>query len=155
MRRTSILTPIILTCAVIALAMGGARLSGQSPQATQPPTNKTLKIVAIEQSKPDSGAQMFKDYCASCHGVDGRGDGPAVAFLKTPPPDLRLMAQRNNGKYPALQVKVILTQGPGSTHAHGDLDMPTWGSLFRSIHYGSPELRIANLTTFIKSIQDK
>jgi mono/diheme cytochrome c family protein len=135
--------------------MGGARLSGQSPQATQPPNKKSLKIVPIEQSKPNSGAQMFKDYCASCHGVGGRGDGPAVAFLKTPPPDLRLMAQRNSGKYPALRVKAILTQGPDSTRAHGDLDMPTWGGLFRSSHYGSPELRIANLTTFIESIQDK
>ena len=100
---------------------------------------------------------MFKEYCASCHGVDGRGDGPAVVFLKAPPPDLRLMAQRNNGKYPAVQVSVILKQGSGSTHAHGTLDMPTWGPLFHSIDHpeGTANLRIYNLTKFIETIQQK
>jgi len=69
---------------------------------------------------------MFKEYCASCHGVEGKGDGPAVVFLKAPPPDLRTMAQRNKGKYPAAKVVTMLTLGPGS-QAHGALDMPTWG----------------------------
>jgi hypothetical protein len=27
-------------------------------------------------SKPTSGAQMYKDYCAACHGTEGRGDAP-------------------------------------------------------------------------------
>ena len=99
---------------------------------------------------------MFKEYCASCHGLGGRGDGPAVMFLKAPPPDLRTMAQRNKGKYPALDVKAILTFGPGS-HAHGALDMPTWGPLFRSIDHPeeATDLRIHNLTKFIESIQQK
>ena len=99
---------------------------------------------------------MFKEYCASCHGVDGRGDGPAVTFLKTPPPDLRMMAQHNTGKYPAAQVKSILTFGPGS-HAHGTLDMPTWGRLFRSTDHdeGVANLRVHNLMKFIESIQVK
>jgi|SRR5215472_7980688 len=157
MRRASIWAPVILTCAVIALllTMSGPRLRGQSPQATQPPTKKSLKIVGVEHSRPDSGAQMFKDYCAACHGADGRGDGPAVVFLKTPPPNLRIMAQRNHGKYPAMIVNGILTLGPDSTQAHGVLDMPTWGPLFRSMPNGLAELRIDNLTRFIESIQDK
>ena len=99
---------------------------------------------------------MFKEYCASCHGADGRGNGPAVEFLKTPPPDLRIMAQRNHGKYPSLHVRAILTFGPG-THAHGALDMPTWGPLLRSLDSNQrfAELRIYNLTGFIESIQEK
>ena len=99
---------------------------------------------------------MFKDYCASCHGVAGAGDGPAVVFLKTPPPDLRAMAQRNKGKYPAAKVVSMLHFGPGSD-AHGALDMPTWGPLFRSLDPNSriAELRVHNLTEFIESIQEK
>ena len=159
MRRASIWAPVILTCAVIAplLTMSGPRLRGQSPQATQPPTKKSLKIVGVEHSRADSGAQMFKDYCAACHGADGRGDGPAVVFLKTPPPNLRMMAQRNHGKYPALLVNVILTLGPDSTQAHGVLDMPTWGPLFRSLDGSREEMvfeRIYNLGKFIESIQE-
>jgi len=101
---------------------------------------------------------MFKEYCASCHGVAGKGDGPAVVFLKTPPPDLRTMAQRNKGKYPAAKVESMLRFGPGS-EAHGALDMPTWGPIFRSLNPDSrshvPDLRVHNLTGFIESIQEK
>ena len=156
--------PVKLTigCAVAALLLlitSGPRLSGLGPQqGTQPPTTKSLKVIPIKYTEPYSGAQMFKEYCASCHGVTGKGDGPAVVFLKAPPPDLRTMAQRNNGKYPAAQVVSMLTFGPGS-QAHGDLDMPTWGPMFRSLnpqsHAQVAELRVRNLTGFIESIQEK
>lgn len=99
---------------------------------------------------------MFKEYCASCHGVDGRGNGPAVGFLKTPPPDLRTMALRNNGRYPWPRVKAILTFGPGS-NAHGALNMPTWEPLFRSLDKENEQVvvqRIYNLGKFIGSIQE-
>ena len=88
MRRTSILAPVILTNAVIALllTMSGSRLCGQSPQATQPPNKKSLKIVDVQRTRPDSGGQMFKEYCAACHGAEGRGNGRALVFLKTPRP---------------------------------------------------------------------
>ena len=101
---------------------------------------------------------MFKDYCASCHGVDGKGNGPAVVFLKTAPPDLCTMAKRNSGKYPALKVVSMLKFGPGS-QAHGALDMPTWGPLFRALDSESrapvADLRVHNLTGFIETIQEK
>lgn len=158
MRGISTLSLVFLTSALatmLLLMTSGPRLCGQDPQGTQPPTNKSLKIVRLQQTQPHSGAQMFKEYCASCHGADGRGNGPAVGFLKTPPPDLRMMTQRNNGRYPSLQVKAILTFGPG-THAHGALDMPTWGPLFRSLDGSREEVvtqRIYNLGKFIESIQ--
>ena len=34
------------------------------------------------------GATLFPSRCASCHGADGRGDGPAAAGLPVPPADL-------------------------------------------------------------------
>ena len=40
-----------------------------------------------------------------------------------------MIAQRNNGKFPTMHVRGIVTFGPG-TRAHGDLDMPTWGRYF-------------------------
>jgi mono/diheme cytochrome c family protein len=86
---------------------------------------------------------MFKDYCAACHGVDGKGNGPAVVFLKAPPPDLCTMAQRNKEKYPAEKVVYMLNFGSGS-QAHGALDMPTWGPLFRSLDT-EPRLNVAEL----------
>ena len=152
---------VTIGCALAALLlmMNAPRLSGQGTlQGTKP--TKSLKTVPVTYTQADSGAQMFKSYCASCHGVTGKGDGPAVEFLKTTPPNLRTMAQRNHGKYPATKVASMLHFGPG-TQAHGALDMPTWGPLFRSLdsepasHSRMAELRVYNLTGFIESIQEK
>lgn len=35
-----------------------------------------------------SGAALFPQHCAACHGVNGRGDGPMAASLSVPPADL-------------------------------------------------------------------
>lgn len=38
------------------------------------------------------GAQLFSRECSSCHGMAGRGDGPAAAGLTPPPADLTVLA---------------------------------------------------------------
>lgn len=38
------------------------------------------------------GAQLFAQSCSSCHGMAGRGDGPAAAGLTPPPADLTTLA---------------------------------------------------------------
>jgi hypothetical protein len=57
--------------------------------------------------------------------MEGKGDGPVGRFLKGPPADLRTLAQRNNGKYPADYVAAILRfeNGQRSTRdiRHADL----------------------------------
>ena len=54
--------------------------------------------VPARYSDPSSGKQMFRDYCAACHGMEGRGDGPVARFfLRTAPADLGALAQRNGG----------------------------------------------------------
>jgi len=138
---------------LLLFALGGASLVGQNAGTVQ---GKELKLVSIAYSNPTSGAQMYKNYCAVCHGMEGKGDGPAVEFLKAPPPDLRTLAQRNNGKYPADHVRMTLRLGTGS-HAHGTIDMPLWGPLFRTLDVDGTlgELRIHNLTVFIESLQQK
>ena len=117
---------------------------------------KRLNKVDISYTAPTSGAEMYKSYCAACHGSEGKGDGPAVEFLKTPPPDLRMLAQHNQGKYPAEHVAMTLRLGTGS-RAHGTSDMPLWGELFRTVDVNQSlgELRVHNLTTFIESLQQK
>ena len=35
-----------------------------------------------------TGRQVYQQHCQSCHGVDGRGDGPAAEGLDPPPADL-------------------------------------------------------------------
>ena len=66
--------------------------------------NKKLILKPPPPSDPTSGAQMYKDYCAACHGTQGKGNGPASEFLKLPLSDLTTLAQRNHGKYPDVHV---------------------------------------------------
>jgi putative copper export protein len=49
----------------------------------QSPTGFTSDSVA-------QGAHLFAENCVPCHGVDGRGDGPAAAGLPVPPANLAL-----------------------------------------------------------------
>ncbi|HMK20896.1 MAG TPA: hypothetical protein VK466_01095 [Terriglobales bacterium] len=72
--------------------------------------------------------------------------------LKAAPPDLRSLSRRNGGKYPATKVAGTLRFGTGS-HAHGTIDMPLWGPLFHSRDPNRADLRVANLTAFIESLQ--
>jgi len=138
---------------LVVLALSGV-LAGQQGASAQGRPAKELREVAVGYTSPTSGAAMYKSYCAACHGAQGRGDGPAVEFLKAPPPDLRTLARRNHGKYPADHVAMALRLGTGS-HAHGTIDMPLWGPLFRTVDANQTvgELRIHNLNMFVESLQ--
>lgn len=76
-----------------------------------------------------AGKQLYLQYCASCHGTDGRGDGPAAAALKTPPTDLTTIAQRNGGKFDERQLMASI-DGERFVAAHGSREMPVWGQVF-------------------------
>jgi len=69
---------------------------------------------------------MFINYCAACHGKDGKGDGPAASALKVAPADLTALAQKNSGKYPVMRVTSVLN-GQANLAAHGNKEMPVWG----------------------------
>ncbi|MBZ5526671.1 MAG: cytochrome c [Acidobacteriia bacterium] len=129
------------------------------PQAPETSPKKVIEKVPIKPTSASSGEEMYKEYCAVCHGLDGKGNGPAASALKTPPPDLSLLAKNNGGKYPASHVVAILNFG-SSAPAHGSADMPVWGRLLSSLqtHRSTPaivQLRIKNLTDYIESLQAK
>jgi mono/diheme cytochrome c family protein len=118
---------------------------------------KQIKKEPIQPSNATSGAEMFKQYCAVCHGKDGKGDGPAASDLKTAPADLTTLAKRNGGKFPADHVMNVLRNGVKAP-AHGTSVMPTWGPLFRAVSSQDQaivNMRISNLTNYLKSLQEK
>ncbi|HLK62637.1 MAG TPA: c-type cytochrome [Bryobacteraceae bacterium] len=123
-------------------------LAAQSPAV--------VKRVPVSSTSARSGAEMFNNYCASCHGVEGSGNGPAAAALKKAPADLTQLAARNNGKFPDLAVYQAITGDRYS--AHGSAEMPVWGEVLKSMDGSSNimvSLRLANLTEYIKSLQRK
>ena len=114
-------------------------------------------LTSSAEAAPNSGADMFAAYCASCHGKTGKGDGPAAAALKVPPPDLTTMARRNGGRFPDGQVFQIIEWG-GAIASHGSREMPVWGVAFRPLSHESQKQvteRIKELTRYIASIQQK
>ncbi len=118
---------------------------------------KTIKKTPIQQSNSSSGKQMFSDYCAPCHGLSAKGDGPAASALKTAPTDLTQLAKKNNGKFPMDHVMNDLRQG-SPLASHGNSDMPVWGPLFRSLNPSATVIadqRIRNLSVYIESLQAK
>src|SRR5689334_21242052 len=117
----------------------------------------TIKPIPVSRTSPASGREMFEDYCAACHGKSGKGDGPAAADLKSRPVELTRLTSNNHGKFPEDRVTEVMLAGR-QICAHGSKDMPIWGDLFRSLNPGRADvvqLRIANLTDYIQSIQTK
>ena len=127
-------------------------LFGQNPEATKPVIVKS----PVKHTPAWSGAQMFQSYCAACHGVEAKGNGPAAPALKAAVPDLTTIAKRNGGKYPDMKI-VSIIKGDPEIAAHGSKDMPVWGTLLRSNNATDNEqaLRIRNLTEYIGTLQKK
>lgn len=108
--------------------------------------------------RPSDGANIFRNYCASCHGATGRGDGPAAKALKQTVPDLTTLARRNGGAFPADHVRTIVMFGGGDPiSAHGSKSMPIWGPVFHEIEFDSDlgSVRLENITKYLESIQRK
>jgi mono/diheme cytochrome c family protein len=100
---------------------------------------------------------MFKSYCAVCHGVDGKGNGPAASALKVPPADLTLLAEKNGGKYPTVKVSSMI-RGEETVASHGSKEMPVWGKLFWTMSGGREAevmQRVSNLNKYLESLQKK
>ena len=110
----------------------------------------TVKQVPCPKTSPTSGQEMYVAYCTSCHGMDGRGGGPAAAALKVPPADLTTLARRSNGKFPADHVYQVI-RGGESIPAHGARDMP----MMSDAHPSQVQMRLANLTKYVESLQEE
>jgi mono/diheme cytochrome c family protein len=119
------------------------------------PQEKRVKVGASGAVDQNDGPGMYQAYCASCHGIGGKGDGPAAGALKTRPNDLTLLKRANGGTFPAARVRAVI-EGTKPPRSHGSRDMPVWGPVFRILAYedaSTPKLRIENLTRYIEGIQ--
>lgn len=85
-----------------------------------------------------SGAELYARFCASCHGVTGRGDGPVANSFKVEVPDLTLIARRAQGLYPRDRIEKII-DGRYIVGAHGTRTMPVWGEDFSRLEIGNPD----------------
>lgn len=107
----------------------------------------------IERTKID-GKVMFENYCAACHGMTGKGDGPAASALKVKPTDLTMLSFNNKGVFPELRVRRFI-EGADEVAAHGNREMPIWGDLFKSLGRDMVPIRVSQLVEHVNSLQKK
>ncbi len=107
-----------------------------------------------------NGPELFRVYCASCHGADGQGGGPVSSSLKVAVPDLTQLARRRAGQFPAEQVRRII-DGRTTLPPHGTREMPVWGQAFRSATGNDPHSEAESdrlvdlLVQYLRSIQQQ
>jgi mono/diheme cytochrome c family protein len=137
--------------ACAALVFAAWSHSAVSAQTTGP-KNPPLVIASMY------GRDLFEFYCASCHGRDGKGGGPAAAALKAPPADLTALARQNGGTFPRARVEAFVTGNEDQpAPAHGSRAMPVWGPIFKGLdpHDTANKRRIANIVDYIESLQTR
>jgi mono/diheme cytochrome c family protein len=100
------------------------------------------------------GRQLYMNYCGSCHGLTGEGDGPVAPALTTPPANLRRLSDRFGNPLPEDQVARFI-DGRAEVKAHGPREMPVWGKRFYAQTHDEREVRamIAELVAYLQSIQ--
>lgn len=86
-----------------------------------------LTTTLAEAADPENGKKLFTQFCASCHGTSGKGDGPAAAALNPKPRDFTdkaLMSQKTDER-----LFSVIKNG-GAANGLSPLMAP-WGSVLK------------------------
>jgi Cytochrome C oxidase, cbb3-type, subunit III len=106
------------------------------------------------------GEALYRRYCASCHGLQGRGDGPLAETLKRRPSDLTQLAKQGGGQLDEPKLLSFI-DGRRSVKEHGPREMPVWGAVFdeelktQAYREYAGLLQSRVLADYVKSIQEK
>jgi mono/diheme cytochrome c family protein len=137
---------VILGAAALCFA---ATAQAQTTPGTPKIERTTAKPIASVQ-----GVDTFKAYCASCHGPEAKGNGPAAKALSKAPADLTTIVKRK-GSFSQSDVEQVI-RGTNEMISHGSREMPIWGPVFDAVNGNDKalvQLRVTNLVNYIKSIQ--
>ena len=107
------------------------------------------------------GETLYRQHCATCHGIEGTGAGPMAGVLLVQPSDLTTLSARHDGVFPTVRV-VMRIDGRDPLVSHGS-PMPVYGPFFQQgadvalkAPNGQPILTsapIADLVTYLETLQ--
>jgi len=122
------------------------------------PAQPTLKTDEIQRVLTTvDGPTLYNEYCAVCHGISARGDGPMAPMLNAKTPDLTRIAMRHGGKFPRARVEDVISGEAQLPAGHGTREMPIWGPAFsqvdRDVDLG--RVRIDNVARYLETLQEK
>ena len=117
---------------------------------------------AAEQDIIEAGKHEFQRSCATCHGIDAKGDGPTAEILLAKPADLTQLSKKRGGKFLFWRVyEKIDGSDEDLIREHGSREMPIWGEEFRFDRKATAAYnmgvrgRILSLVHYLESIQEK
>jgi mono/diheme cytochrome c family protein len=141
--------------AVGVLCLGVAQSVATRDAHAQGQAVPKISMVPCTAIASVEGKDNFASYCATCHGVDGKGQGPATPALKGPVPDLTTIASRHSGKFDQIAVERLITGADKAPPVHGSVTMPMWGPVFRCADTDAARvtLRLRQLVKYLQSIQ--
>jgi mono/diheme cytochrome c family protein len=137
---------VLLRISLRSLLVLASLVSGGVNAQTAPKTNPLIYSI--------KGPDLYRAYCAVCHGTTGHGDGPVASKLKEKVPDLTILAKKNNGQFPASLLRKTI-EGIDTATSHGTRAMPIWGPIFHQVEDDKDfgYVRVENLLKYLESIQ--
>jgi len=157
MTSTTRLLALGLAAAVLA-TLAPAVSWGKAAETTATDVGKAQsKKLRVESwhLRQNSGAELYQELCASCHGIDGAGNGSASSGLTVPAPALthlkRAGIPRQHWAYVLSSHCDDRARGAEGTHE----TMPCWQRIFRQAlgNEAAPLLVNKNLVNHLASIQ--
>lgn len=141
----------VAASAAVAAGTGAKTQTGSQTPQKAPDSEKPQTLIRSVE-----GADLYRAYCASCHGKDGKGNGPVAPALKATVPDLTVIAKNNGGTFPLARARRIIA-GEGMIASHGSREMPVWGPIFSQVEADVDRgpVRLENLVKYLESIQVK
>jgi mono/diheme cytochrome c family protein len=83
---------------------------------------------AVSAQDAESGAALYREHCAVCHGIEATGDGPMAGVLMIKPADLTVLSTDNGGVFPTERAAMRI-DGRDPLVSHGS-PMPVYGHFF-------------------------
>ena len=122
--------------------------------------DRAARAASAGASEGGPGRILYLTHCQGCHGLEGRGDGPAAASLRTRPTDLTHLWQRYGTPLDRERLTAYI-DGRGLLEVHGRREMPVWGDEFfedappltPNLVEGAKQHLIAVLVEYLESIQ--
>ena len=128
---------VLLLLVGAAICLATATLSAQS----------RIVYVKAERIDPPDGPALYEAYCVPCHGISGRGTGPAARLVSRPVPDISAIAVRD-GRFDARHVMSHVKGGDGTEC------MPQWTQILHDTYkQGQEQLAVRNIVVYVEAMQ--
>lgn len=138
---------MLLSASLLTLAILPMRTGAFAPERQVKPPRQDY----------NAGAYLYRTFCASCHGEEGRGNGPVAGLMLTRPSDLTTIGTRGGGQFNRPEVHMAI-DGRRRVPGHGSADMPIWGDVLKVTEGHDDAIvkkRIDAIVVHLESLQRK